>query len=128
MILAHMIATDEEALICDYAETYHIYDYQSLPVYLAAIFACGLRKDSRIKQKMENVRADTEELLLAAILDKVNWLCWSKTTDGRDGINRPKSVFNTLVNRDEDGDLETFETKDAYESRRRRLLKGGKNG
>lgn len=43
-----MINTDEDALICDFAETYHIYDYRSLPLHMAGIFACGLRPDSRI--------------------------------------------------------------------------------
>lgn len=127
MILAHMIATDEEALICDYAETYHIYDYQSLPVHLAAIFACGLRKDSRIRQKMENVRTDTDELFLAAILDKVNWLCWSKTKDGRDGVNQPKSVFDTLINTDSEK-TDAFDTPAEYEKRRKEILKGGHHG
>ena len=30
MILANMIKTDEDALICDLAETYQIYDYNGL--------------------------------------------------------------------------------------------------
>ena len=29
-----MIKTDEDALICDLAETYQIYDYKSLPAYM----------------------------------------------------------------------------------------------
>ena len=41
-----MIATDEDALICDFAETYHIYDYRSLDVEYAATLAYGLRDDS----------------------------------------------------------------------------------
>ena len=33
-----MIKTDEDALICDLAETYQIYDYKSLPAYMVATF------------------------------------------------------------------------------------------
>ena len=39
-----MIKTDEDALICDLAETYQIYDYKSLPAYMVATFSVGLRK------------------------------------------------------------------------------------
>lgn len=44
-----MMATDEDALICDFAETYHIYDYRQLKPSYAATLAAGLREDSRIR-------------------------------------------------------------------------------
>ena len=40
-----MIKTDEDALICDLAETYRIYDYRQLPAYQVAVFSFGLRDD-----------------------------------------------------------------------------------
>ena len=43
-----MIAIDEDALICDLAETYQIYDYRRLPVQTVAVFSLGLRDNSRI--------------------------------------------------------------------------------
>ena len=49
LILAAMAARDEDALVCDMAETYHIFDYRALPLFLAARLACGLREDSRSK-------------------------------------------------------------------------------
>ena len=70
MILAGMLKTDEDALICDLAETYHIYDWQSYPLGLIATLAAGLRDDSRIKMRLAGCRvrplfflsaADTEE-------------------------------------------------------------------
>ena len=36
-----MIFTDEEALICDLAETYQIFDYRSLPVRTVATLSAG---------------------------------------------------------------------------------------
>ena len=47
-----MLRVDENALICDLAEVYNIYDYRSLPPTRAAAFAVGLRNDSRIKTIM----------------------------------------------------------------------------
>ena len=40
---------DKEALECDLAETYGIYDINTLPISKIAIFAKGLREKSRIK-------------------------------------------------------------------------------
>ncbi len=34
-----MIAVDEDALVCDLAETYGIYDYRQLPITRVAVFA-----------------------------------------------------------------------------------------
>ena len=64
-----MISVDEEALICDFAETYHIYDYRSLPARRAATFAVGLRDDSRIKMKMAGMNVSMDSIMIAAIAD-----------------------------------------------------------
>lgn len=37
--LSSMLNLSEDALICDFAETYHIYDYRSLPLRLVATLA-----------------------------------------------------------------------------------------
>ena len=64
-----MIHDDEEALICDFAETYHIYDYRSLPLSLASTLAAGLRDTSRIITKTTEAKASTTNTLLAMIAD-----------------------------------------------------------
>lgn len=127
MILAHMMAVDENALICDLAETYHILDYQSLPVNLVAIFSCGLRDTARIRQKLANIQINTEELILAGILDRLSWIAWGMTENGRKGIGVPRSVVSILTGTDESRDLEVFDTPEDYEQRYR-LLKGGRHG
>ena len=50
-----MIRLDRDALICDLAETYHIYDMRSLPLQTVATLSAGLRDDSRIKMKAGGV-------------------------------------------------------------------------
>lgn len=87
-----MIALDEDAFICDMAETYQIYDYRRVPCKLLGTLASGLRDSSRIKQKIIGVRAPIETVLLARVLDGVNWLVWSRTKDAEKGRNKPKSV------------------------------------
>lgn len=93
-----MIALDEDALICDLAETYQIYDYQQLPLSRAAVFACGLRDDSRIKMRMGNQQVALDKLLLASVSDKLSQLLWSKTKDGQKNINPPKSLVDIFTN------------------------------
>ena len=66
-----MIRLDESSLICDLAETYHIFDYRSLPVQLAATLSAGLRENSRIKMRMAGAPASQETILLATIADRI---------------------------------------------------------
>ena len=74
-----MAARDEDALVCDMAETYHIFDYRALPLFLAARLACGLRENSRSKMRLAGNRIELRDALLAAILDRVSFLAWAQT-------------------------------------------------
>lgn len=120
-----MITVDEEALICDLAETYHIYDYKSLPMSRVAIFAVGLRADSRIKMKMNNMRYPLETILLAAGVDRLTNLLWMKSKDGASGINRPKSILSQLLNEETESDIEAFCSPEDFEKRRNEILQKG---
>ena len=64
-----MLNTDEEALICDFAETYRIYNYKEIPCKMAAIYAKGLKENARIKMKLAGVKVTLEDMLLASIAD-----------------------------------------------------------
>lgn len=92
-----MITLDEDALVCDFAETYHIYDYRGLPLELVGVLACGLREDSRIKMKLSNRKISLDSLLLAGIVDRLSLLVWAQTKDASKGRNRPKSVLDDLL-------------------------------
>lgn len=64
-----MVALDEDALICDFAETYHVLDLWSLPVQLAATLAAGLRYDSRIMMRINGDHFRISDLFLATLCD-----------------------------------------------------------
>lgn len=119
-----MVTLDEDALTCDFAETYRIYDFRSLPCRLAAVLACGLRDDSRIKLKMAGQRVSTNTLINAASVDALNWLVWSKTEDAKRKRNRPKSVLQMLL--DEKSEIMTFNTADEFERRRAEIINGNR--
>ena len=91
-----MIRTDKDALICDLAETYHVYDYKALPASLVASLVVGLREDSRIKMKLSGAKAPSEIILLASIIDRLSVLVWMQTKDAQKGRNRPKSLMSIL--------------------------------
>ena len=92
-----MMITDEDALICDLAETYGIYDIRSLPVVTVATFSIGLKGDSRIMKKMSGMKVDNATLLQAAIFDRLSFLAWTKTKDAQHGLNRPESLVEKLM-------------------------------
>lgn len=98
MSLANMMRVDEEALICDLAETYHILDdIGLLPARKVAVLSVGLRESSRIKMKMIGTPVPNDILLLAQIIDRLNILIWRETKDGHKGINRPESIAEALL-------------------------------
>ena len=122
-----MIATDENALICDFAETYHIYNYRSLPVSLAAILCVGLRDDSRIKMKIAGSKVPFSTLILGMISDQLGHLIWSMSEDGRRGQNRPQRIIDILYDADNKpsaSDILTFDTPESFEKTRQRIIEG----
>ncbi len=122
-----MIATDEDALICDLAETYHIYDYRSLSPRMAAIFSCGLRDDSRIKLALAGSRYPLDTLLNVLTYDAVSWLRWAQSKDAHDGGEPPERLYNKLLGFEssKEADVMTFDTPEAFEAARKMILKGG---
>lgn len=125
MTLAGMITLDEEAFICDMAETYQIYDYRSVPCKLLGTLAAGLREDSRIKTKINGVKAGPDTILLAQVLDCVRFLVWAKTTDAEKGRNRPKSIASKLY-MEKEVDHSHDLTPEEYNRIRNKILKRNK--
>lgn len=117
-----MIARNEPALECDFAETYHIYDYRELPPSRAALFAAGLPIDSRIKRELSGQKHPVETILLSHIADALQTLVWFKTKDGRRGTNRPKSILQEIM-KDNDEKYMAFDSVEAYEAARKQIVR-----
>ena len=120
-----MIKFDEDALICDLAETYQIYDYRQLPPYRVAIFAIGLRDNSRIKMKLAGLKTTPETLLQSITADRLGLLVWMNTEDGQKNRNRPKSIVEGMHGEKTDSEVSAFTSGEEFEKERQRLLKGG---
>lgn len=115
-----MIKIDENALICDLAETYHIYNYRDLPPSTVAVFSIGLRDDSRIKMKLGGAKVSPNILLLSGIVDRLNLLLWAKTKDGSKGRNKPKSILDELYKKE--SDVSAFISGKEFEKERQRII------
>lgn len=119
-----MYDLDKDALLCDLAETYHIYDFKSLPLTKIAIFAKGLKEDSRIRMKMSESKFNVKESLLAGILDRLTLILYSKTKDAEKGKNYPKLLLDEVEKKEE---LEGFTSGEDFEKIRRKIIEGGVN-
>lgn len=128
MTLAAMLKADRDALLCDLAETYGVYSFESLPTNTVAILACGLRANSRIKMKITGVHEGAPELLLLAhIADRLGLLVWQKTKDGQKGRKRPPSFVEELTGKTDKAQktvttVSAFETPEAFERARLAII------
>lgn len=114
MTLAGMIRLDEDALICDFAETYHILTYRQLPLRLAATLAAGLRDDARVKLKAAGMPVGLQPLLLAGIADRVDALRYGLA----DTNETPPSLVSTLFGEEKKNNsgAQVFDSVDAFQA------------
>lgn len=117
-----MLACDEDALICDMAETYQIYDMYELPVERLATFSIGLRDNSRIKMKLAKAPLSVETMLSMSAVDKLNLLIWQNTADGKKGRNKPKSILQNFLEPKQN--VKSFRTVEEFETERARIING----
>lgn len=119
-----MDAKAPDELACDFAETYHVFDRQSLPLQTAATLAAGLSADSRTKRALAGTRLDLKTVLLAMAVDRLAELVWTKTKDAKKGRNKPDSVLRILEQkpaRPKRAHL-TFDSAEAFEAARAKML------
>ena len=118
-----MVRTDEDALTCDFVETYHVFDFRSLPPKLAATLAAGLPEDSRSKKAVTGRKVSIDTMLRAVIADRLGLLVWLKTKDGAKGRNRPESFVELLTGAA--SHAQGFDSPEAFEAERARIIGGG---
>lgn len=123
MTLAHMVHIDRTAVICDFAETYHVFDMWALPARTAATLACGLGPDSRIMQKLAGVEISPPILLLVAMLiDEVRAFryMWADESAGE-----PPYITDVIMGKREPAKqtaVTTYESGAAFEEARAAII------
>ena len=114
----------EDELICDLAETYHIFNYRELSPSLVATLCFGLRDESRVKMKLSGSRITLTQILLARITDELSFQSWAKTKDGQKNRNRPESVLKALTEKPKEDETVSFVTADDFEKAWREIVNG----
>lgn len=111
-----------DKLICDLAQTYHITGYKSLPARTTAIFLCGLDDKSRVKMYLSGQYYSLDTMLMAAIYDKLQWLCWSYTEDGQNNVNLPQSVCQIISGNADLDDLSAYDSGEDFDRQRNMII------
>ncbi len=119
-----MIREHEDELVCDLAETYGIFDYRAQPATLIATLALGLRSDSRVRLAFAGQNVSNDTLLLAAAVDDLAFLAWTKTKNARKNVGRPRSIVDALTKRQKGGGTMAFDTPEEFEAARQKIIKG----
>lgn len=101
-------------MICDLAEYYHIYDYMGYSASYIATLVEGLPDNSRTKLLISNSNITLDQLLYASMVDSLNMLVWSKTTDAKNGFNKPDSVVAILTGKQEEKKYKSYESGDEF--------------
>lgn len=119
MILAKMLSTDKDALLCDLAETYGIYDIKELPLSKVALFSVGLRINSRIKMIINGNSFDSKEILLASITDRLGIILSFLR-----GSDVTESILDKMIGNIPEKEYMVFNSIDEFEKERKRILGG----
>lgn len=109
-----------DALVCDFAQFYQIYDIDRLCPAYAAVLACGLPESSRSLRK-DNV--DPDRLLLASIVDELGLITWILGDGKRNNIPLPKSMVNVLLGKDTGND-EAYDSPEDFMADWNRIIQG----
>lgn len=123
-----MVAKDEDALICDFAETYHVYAWRQLPARTAATLAAGLSPDSRIMRRLSGVPAKLEHILLAIIADACTLSVWQRSKAAAEGTPPPTSLYKTLFGDKNFSRGSGFDDGAAFDSWRENMMRSEQNG
>lgn len=122
-----MLSEDEDALICDFAETYHIYDLWALPVETLAVLASGLRDDSRIKMKIAGLNYIPIAFLAPRIADCLSLILYGLSEDAKYKRNVPTMFTDIMAgNTKKENNVRGFASGEEFMAYRARLLNGDK--
>jgi len=108
-------------VICDLAETYHIFSYKNHKPSFIATLLCGLKDDARIAMRMAGVTTDNKTLLLAMIADLIR--SFGGSFDGENGTSIYDSFFRTQKSKKT---TTGFDTVEEYEKRRNEIISKSK--
>lgn len=76
---------------------------------------------------LSGVKASQDTLLRALMVDYLARLSWLKTKGGQNNRNKPKSIYEMMISRD-DSEVIAFNSSEDFEAAREKILRGETNG
>ena len=74
--------------------------------------------------KLADMSVSFDTIMLASIFDKLNWIAWAKTEDGRKNQNHPKAIVSKILGlQDGAKELMAFDGAEDYERARAEFRK-----
>lgn len=120
-----MIKIDEDALYCDFAETYHILDFRKLEADQAARLAAGLRGNSRIRAKAGGLDQTLDTYLSGLQVDLLRGISWGLSDSKKKSKNPPEPIVANFVIKKK-AEVRSFSSIDELRAARKRILGVGK--
>lgn len=107
-----MLSVDRDALLCDLAETYGVYDLRALPVQTLAVLSFGLRSDSRIMMKLAGMTYIPPVVLMASICDNITMFRHNLLASEHDKL--PRLYTDAILGKAESSDIRSFRSVDDF--------------
>lgn len=98
-----------------------------MPVQKLAIFAKGLKSDSRVMVKMSPYTVPLRDVLLASLIDEIRAFRYSFSKDAKNGSNAPEMLVRVFQRNAEKhkSKVEAFDSPADFEKRIAELRKKG---
>jgi len=90
-----ILKKDEGAVLCDFAEVYHIYNLRDFDAGYISALAAGLDENSRTVRMMSDVSASLDEILTAMIVDRLSYILYALAA--KKGTKKPDSMVEALI-------------------------------
>ena len=123
-MLAKALHDHNDEVVCDLAETYHIFDFEEIKGRRLATLVCGLRPSSRLIMKLSGQKYPMNECLQAMTVDVLNMLLWTKSKDAQSGRNKPQLIINGFLEPKEEG----YTSTEDFERARQQIIERTQNG
>lgn len=121
-----MLSLDREAVLCDFAEVYHIYTFKGLSARYIATLAIGLRENSRIKLKMLGVKNCLPDIIINALLiDLVRDIRYIFAKYLSLETERGESIVDLIYGKEQSAKKTGYSSVQEFEEARERIIKGG---
>ena len=76
--------------------------------------------------RLSGAKATRSEIIMAAVVDRLSYILWLQTEDGRNGVNKPDSMVGVLLgSKKEESNVTSFDTPEEYSAAWARITGGG---